>query len=192
MITEWLSMDPLAWRTRGGRRGCGLLAVAVAAITPTLVAQEPPSPPTPSALVDASPPPDTERLIADMPIPDMTQSMILPHGLEQAVLEKTELYTKVFRVPPDFLTLAFTSASRTHGGHGNPTARDVLMQAGMVFPEGATASINRNGLGSFLTVRNTIIELDRTEQFVASISTRLPQVLRWRSHWTPGSTPTQR
>lgn len=107
-------------------------------------------------------------------------------------IEDAALYTKVFLVPPDFLTLAFASATPADGEPDNPTAREVLMQAGMAFPEGATASLKRNGLGSFLTVRNTIIELDRAEQFVKSISPHLPQVLRWRSHWTPGSTPPKR
>jgi hypothetical protein len=193
MTTEWLSIEPLAWLKRGGRWGCGLLAAAVAAITPTLVAQAPPSPPTPSASVDASPPPEMERPTAATPIQEKLQSIILPPVVfEPASLEEAKFFTKVFRVPPDFLTLAFTSASRADGGPDNPTPMDVLKQAGMEFPEGATASFKTNGLGSFLFVRNTSKELDLAEQFVESISPCLPKVLRWRSHWTPGSTPPKR
>ena len=107
-------------------------------------------------------------------------------------IEKAELYTRVFLVPPDFLSLAFTFGSHADGGSEKPTARDVLEQAGMAFPEGATASFKRNGLGSFLTVRNTAKELDRADQFVESVSPRLPKALRWRSHWTPGSAPPKR
>ena len=103
---------------------------------------------------------------------------------ERPTSKVPELYTKVFRVPPDFLNLAFTHSS----GDGFPhtaTAMEVLKQAGLTFAEGSMASFTRNGLGSFLVIRNTSAELELTERFIETINPRLPMTLRWRSFWTP-------
>jgi len=103
-----------------------------------------------------------------------------------------ELYTKVFRVPPDFLTLG-GSAGEVDAGGGDPfapggggggggsaikpraTAIEILKQAGIMFPESGTAFFS--SATSTLTVRNTPANLDLVDQFVESISNKISKMI---------------
>jgi hypothetical protein len=83
--------------------------------------------------------------------------------------------TKVFRVPRDFL-LRFTEAKP--GRFQRPTAVDVLKQAGIDFPEPATAAYDQ--LTSTLTVHNTATNLELTSQFIDSIFDTVIKLLNLR------------
>ncbi len=107
--------------------------------------------------------------------------------------QDTELYTKVFRVPPDFLSLggggggaeggAPADADPFGGGGGGGASRiapraqaiDILKSAGIVFPEGGTAFFS--AATSTLTVRNTPANLDLVDQFVQSISNKVAKMI---------------
>ena len=105
-----------------------------------------------------------------------------------------ELYTKVFRVPPDFLTLGGSGAAEAGGGGGDDpfnaggggsgggsaikpraTAIEILKQAGIQFPESGTAFLS--SATSTLTVRNTPANLDLVDQFVESISNKISKMI---------------
>ena len=94
------------------------------------------------------------------------------------ISEKTgddaELYTKVFRVPPDFLNLAGGTDAGTKS-----TALHVLNQAGIQFPEGGSAFFS--SATSTLTVRHTPAGLDLIEQFVESFLPQSPKVINLRA-----------
>ncbi|WP_395738215.1 autotransporter-associated beta strand repeat-containing protein [Prosthecobacter sp.] len=66
---------------------------------------------------------------------------------------------RTYRVPPDFLYA---------GGQGFKTARQVLEAAGILFPDGASASYNP--ATAQLVVRNTQPNLDLIETYVQSVS----------------------
>lgn len=77
----------------------------------------------------------------------------------------SEMYTRVFRVPPD-------AAALLGGGSGNSNlperARQILMeQAGIPFPEGSSASFNP--MAGALTMRNTQPNLDMVSAFFESL-----------------------
>ena len=105
-----------------------------------------------------------------------------------------ELYTKVFRVPPDFLTLGGSAAAEGGTGGADPfssggddnesggsairpraSAIDILKQAGIQFPESGTAFFS--SATSTLTVRNTPANLDLVDQFVESISNKVAKMI---------------
>jgi len=105
-----------------------------------------------------------------------------------------ELYTKVFRVPPDFLTLGGSTGEAADTGGGDPfaagggdgasggsalrpraSAIDILKQAGITFPETGTAFFS--SATSTLTVRNTPANLDLVDQFVESISNKISKMI---------------
>ncbi|MGJ8673103.1 Amuc_1098 family type IV pilus outer membrane protein [Rubritalea sp.] len=107
--------------------------------------------------------------------------------------EDTELYTRSFSVPPDFMTLIgdtsgggstassdpFADPVESGGGGGiaaTPPVRDLLEKSGVVFPEGTTASFSR--ARSALTVRNTANNLDIVEQLVNDIKNQKPKQIR--------------
>ena len=102
----------------------------------------------------------------------------------------TEMYQRIFRVPPDFLS------ADTGGGAGAPaaapadpfaapaagggtalptrrTAMDILKENGITFGEGATAVYNK--ATSQLIVRNTQAMLDQVESFVESLQNLQPK-----------------
>jgi len=110
----------------------------------------------------------------------------------------TEQYTRTFKVPPDFLSAGtgeagggaaaapaappdpFAAAgARPAGGlaaaGARPGAKEILMGAGITFPEGASAFFN--AATSQLVVRNTQPNLDAIESFVDSLLKKIPQMI---------------
>lgn len=104
----------------------------------------------------------------------------------------TELYTRSFKVPPDFITsmaggggagvapaaapadpFAPAGAAAPAGIQPRATALDVLRNSGIVFPEGASASFVP--ATSQLIVRNTQQALDQVELLVEEASRKVPQ-----------------
>ncbi|HEY1083786.1 MAG TPA: Amuc_1098 family type IV pilus outer membrane protein, partial [Prosthecobacter sp.] len=104
-----------------------------------------------------------------------------------------EQYSRVYRVPPDFLSLnggggapaaapaagadPFASGGGAAGGSSSlmarQTALDILKAQGIAFPEGASAVFNP--VSSQLIVKNTQPNLDLVEAFVDSISKQGPK-----------------
>ncbi|WP_395737728.1 Amuc_1098 family type IV pilus outer membrane protein [Prosthecobacter sp.] len=107
----------------------------------------------------------------------------------------SEQYTKTYRVPPDFLSGQggdappaggaapaadpFAPAGGAGGGGGGliarRTARQILEGAGILFPEGSSASYN--AATSQLVVRNTQPNLDLVEAYVESITKLAPKMV---------------
>ena len=108
----------------------------------------------------------------------------------------SEQYTRSYRVPPDFLSsgggdvgggaapapaadpFAAGGGAAPAGGGGliaRKTARQILEGAGIVFPEGASASYNP--ANSQLVVRNTQPNLDLVETYVDSITKLAPKMV---------------
>ena len=95
--------------------------------------------------------------------------------------DDSELYTRSFNVPADFMDLISTGgggggasddpfADDDHGSSGiraTPPVKYLLEESGVVFPEGSTASFNRRT--GVLTVRNTANNLDIMEQLTSSL-----------------------
>lgn len=107
--------------------------------------------------------------------------------------QDTELYTRSFSVPPDFMNLIsdgggggaavsddpFADPVASGGGGGiapTPPVKDLLEKSGVVFPDGAIASFSR--ARSALTVRNTANNLDLVEQLVNDIRNQKPKQIR--------------
>ncbi len=99
-----------------------------------------------------------------------------------------ELFTRTFRVPPDFAANLnanggepageedpFAAESSTGGGllKPRPSILELLKQSGIVFPEGSAATL---GAGGSLLITNTPSELDKIEQLIVAISTAPKQV----------------
>jgi general secretion pathway protein D len=102
-----------------------------------------------------------------------------------------DLFTRTFRVPPDFY------ASLSSGGEGGGTGEvdpfadtssptgavleprkpiiDLLKQAGVIFGDGSSATLSNTGV---LLVTNTPNELDKVEQLVQNISTQQPKQVK--------------
>ena len=91
--------------------------------------------------------------------------------------DSSELYTRVFQVRPDFLTLGqpgdsgaeesdpfADEAAPTSGIKARATANEILLAAGVTFPDGASAFFNP--ATSQLIVRNTASNLDLVQQFI--------------------------
>jgi hypothetical protein len=71
-----------------------------------------------------------------------------------------DLFTRTFRVPRDFKKKLAPDA----GGEASATITDLLRSAGVVFPEGAMATLS----GQSLIAINTPTELDKIEQLAAN------------------------
>lgn len=101
----------------------------------------------------------------------------------------TEMFTRTYRVPPDFLNGAapaggaapapaadpFAAAPAGGGGglQAKGTAKDVLMGAGITFPDGASATFT--AATSTLVVRNTQPNLDLIEAYVEELNKNGPK-----------------
>jgi len=102
-----------------------------------------------------------------------------------------DIFSRSFRVPPDF-----NSALDTGGGGGaaadadpfaepaaggaaslrpRPPIIDLLKQAGIVFADGSSATLSNNGV---LLVTNTPSELDKVEQLVQTIGNSKPKQVK--------------
>ena len=100
-----------------------------------------------------------------------------------------DIFTRTFRVPPDFNTALDTGGDAGGGGAADPfaepkaggaatlTARkpilDLLKAAGINFPDGSSATLSNSGV---LLVTNTPSELDKVEQLVQTLNTAPKQV----------------
>ncbi len=101
-----------------------------------------------------------------------------------------EMYQRIFRVPPDFLTVdsgaggggapaapADPFAAAPAGGGtalvGRRTAIEILSENGITFGDGATAVYNKGT--SQLIVRNTQAMLDQVEAYVESLQNQQPK-----------------
>jgi general secretion pathway protein D len=102
----------------------------------------------------------------------------------------TEMFTRTYRVPPDFLGQGggagagaapapaadpFAAAPAGGGGGLQPKAqaKDVLLGAGITFPDGASASFT--AATSTLVVRNTQPNLDLIEAYVEELNKQGPK-----------------
>jgi hypothetical protein len=90
-----------------------------------------------------------------------------------------ELFTRVFRVPPDFLNLGGSAAPDDSALRPRPSAMDILKQAGIQFPEVGTAFFS--SATSTLTVRHTPAGLDLVEQFLESFLPQSQKVINLRA-----------
>lgn len=105
--------------------------------------------------------------------------------------DDTELYTRSFSVPPDFIALINNGGGADGGASDDPFAedagsgsslaatppvKDLLVASGVVFPDGTTASFSK--ARSMLTVRNTANNLDIIEQLVEEIKGQKPKQIR--------------
>ncbi len=80
--------------------------------------------------------------------------------------------TRIFRVPPDFLSTSGPSESE------RPKAADILKGAGIPFPEGATARLD----GTLLTVKNTNANLEIIQFYVDEINKNGPKAVVLTAH----------
>jgi general secretion pathway protein D len=103
--------------------------------------------------------------------------------------ETTQQYTRTFRVPPDFAGMTspsdaapttapdpFAPAGAAAGGSSllkRKTAKEVLVEQGIPFPDGTSAVFNP--VTSQLIVRNTSPNLDMVETFVESLINKAPK-----------------
>lgn len=104
-----------------------------------------------------------------------------------------DIFTRTFRVPPDFNTALDTGGAASGGGAtADPfadtgasgtknalTARkpilELLKAAGITFAEGSSATLSNSGV---LLVTNTPTELDKVEQLVQTISNTKPKQVK--------------
>jgi general secretion pathway protein D len=102
-----------------------------------------------------------------------------------------DIFTRTFRVPPDFQSALDTGgagdgavssdpfAEPSAGGGRSLTARppirELLAKAGIVFADGSSATLSTNGA---LLVTNTPSELDKVEQLVQAISGNKPKQVK--------------
>ena len=103
-----------------------------------------------------------------------------------------DIFTRTFRVPPDFNTALDTGGAGAEGGGAaaDPfaetktggvtlTARkpilELLKGAGIVFGDGSSATLSNSGV---LLVTNTPTELDKVEQLVQTISNTKPKQVK--------------
>ncbi|QIF05683.1 Amuc_1098 family type IV pilus outer membrane protein [Roseimicrobium sp. ORNL1] len=101
-----------------------------------------------------------------------------------------EMYTRTFKVPPDFLTSAAAdgagagpaapadpfapaSGTATSSLKTKANAKDILVQNGIPFPDGSSAAFI--SATSQLIVRNTQPSLDLVEQYVEELTRKVPQ-----------------
>lgn len=125
---------------------------------------------------------------------------IEPYAVLVVPLSETtsEQYTRIYRVPPDFLSLGgggdgggagaggaapadpFAAGGKKEEGGGSTllkrkTALEILKDQGIQFPEGASAVFNK--VSSQLIVKNTQPNLDQVEAFVQSIVDQKPKMI---------------
>lgn len=125
---------------------------------------------------------------------------IEPYAVLVVPLSETtsEQYTRIYRVPPDFLSLGGGEAPAGGGGGAaapadpfaakpaggdaggsalikRQSALDILKGQGIAFPEGASAVFNK--VTSQLIVKNTQPNLDLVETFVQSIIDQKPKMI---------------
>jgi general secretion pathway protein D len=103
-----------------------------------------------------------------------------------------DIFTRTFRVPPDFSTALDTGgegggggeaadpfAEPAAGGGTKLTARkpikELLAAAGIAFADGSSATLSNTGV---LLVTNTPSELDKVEQLVSAIATQKPKQVK--------------
>jgi general secretion pathway protein D len=123
---------------------------------------------------------------------DLTRTVAIPQEwavtIRPAGADSTDMITRSFRVPPDFLT-----SGGAIGGVENTqddpfaerpdegvlarrlSAEEVLKQQGVPFPDGATAVFNAGD--STLRVRNTVTNLSIVEQIVDAASAAEPSMV---------------
>ena len=104
-----------------------------------------------------------------------------------------DIFTRTFSVPPDFQTsLEGGGGGAAGGGEVDPFAepaagggaaklvarkpiKELLMQSGIAFPEGTSATLSSNGV---LLVTNTPTELDKVEQLVTASTEKQPKQVK--------------
>lgn len=102
-----------------------------------------------------------------------------------------DIFTRTFRVPPDFISSLDTGgggaaaadvdpfAEPAAGGAARLTARppviDLLRSSGIAFAEGSSATLSATGM---LLVTNTPSELDKVEQLVQAVATGKPKQVK--------------
>jgi hypothetical protein len=106
--------------------------------------------------------------------------------------EKPEMHTRIFQIPPDFLSCEVTTetvvppdpfatvAPATTPAPDAPrpkTPSQILEAVGITFPEGASSSFNP--LTSLLTVTNTKPNLDLVEAYVESMHQKAPALVAY-------------
>ncbi|CAN5771672.1 hypothetical protein BH11VER1_BH11VER1_10580 [soil metagenome] len=113
-----------------------------------------------------------------------------PYAVVVVPLSETtsEQYTRTYKVPPDFLSLGGQGGGAAPAAPADPFAaaapaatslptkvgaKEILMNQGIVFPEGASATFI--AATSQLIVKNTQPNLDQVEAFVDSIRGKVPQ-----------------
>lgn len=110
-------------------------------------------------------------------------------ALRPAGADSTDMVTRTYQVPPDFLTSGGAAGGAEAADDpfaedaGNRegliprrlTAEEVLKQQGVTFPEGATASYNSGG--STLQVRNTSANHALVEEIVSAITATEPAMV---------------
>lgn len=126
-------------------------------------------------------------------IGEITRTVSVPQefavSIRPAGASATDMITRVYKVPPDFLTAGGPAAGEGAGG-GDPfaddatgegllakrlTADEVLKQQGVPFPEGATATFN--AANSTLRVNNTITNHSMIEQIVEAAASTEPAMV---------------
>lgn len=104
-------------------------------------------------------------------------------------VDDSEMYTRTFRVPPDFKSLIKDDgAGGGGGGGGDPfdegggaasaesSIQELLSKSGIPFPEGSSAIFSR--ARSVLTVRNTANNLDIIENLVENLKGLKPKQIK--------------
>ena len=102
-----------------------------------------------------------------------------------------DIFTRTFRVPPDFNQALDSGGETTGGGAADPFAEqasggaakltprrpilDLLKSAGISFPDGSSATLSNSGV---LLVTNTPSELDKVEQLVQTIGQTQPKQVK--------------
>lgn len=99
-----------------------------------------------------------------------------------AQTDSKEMYTRSFRVPPDYLSDPEKDDSETASKELRPTktAKEILMDAGIAFPPGAMVSTG--GATSQIVIRNTTENLDKMERFVEDIIANGPPTVELNLH----------
>lgn len=91
--------------------------------------------------------------------------------------EDGKMFTRVYTVAPDFLTLGIGAGAPTEGLVARPTAVQLLKAQGVPFPDGGSALFNP--AASKLIVRNTLSNLELVERFIDAMHTR-PVMVHFR------------
>jgi len=102
-------------------------------------------------------------------------------------VDDSEMYTRTFRVPPDFKSLIKDDTAGGGGGGGDPfeegggavaekSIQELLSKSGIPFPEGSSAIFSR--ARSVLTVRNTANNLDIIENLVENLKGLKPKQIK--------------